>query len=211
MGSDKALVKLNGQPLLLHALRTLREAGLTASIAGGRPALAAYAPLIEDTREGHGPLSGICSALASTHVEWSVFISVDLPLLPASLLVYLLHHASITGRVVTVPAVNGFIQTFPVILHRSALPTLESELEAGRSGCFSAFKAAASTPALLSKEHFSGVEGPASLLSILPVESLLQCGQLTHPAALPPSRWFLNVNTPQNLLRAAVHSRISIA
>lgn len=193
MGGDKALVEINGDPLLAHALRTLRDAGLNASIAGGQPALAAFAPLIEDTRKGQGPLSGICSALASTEAEWAVFISVDLPLLPASLLEYLLQHARITGNAVTVPSVNGFAQTFPAVLKRSTLPALERELAAGRSGCFSAFKAAAKTP------------------SILPVESLLQCGQFAHPDALPPSRWFLNVNTPQNLHRAAVHYRPRIA
>jgi hypothetical protein len=34
------------------------------------------------------------------------------------------------------------------------------------------------------------------------VELLAQCGQVTHPAGLPPVRWFLNVNTPGDLHRA---------
>jgi len=34
MGADKALIQLDGQALVVRALNTVREAGLTASIAG---------------------------------------------------------------------------------------------------------------------------------------------------------------------------------
>ena len=41
MGEDKALVRLGGQPLVVHALGILRGAGLTVSLAGGSSAVAA--------------------------------------------------------------------------------------------------------------------------------------------------------------------------
>jgi molybdopterin-guanine dinucleotide biosynthesis protein A len=191
MGVDKALVLLDGRPLVDHALGILRESGLAASLAGGQAALAAFATVIEDGQPGLGPLSGICAALASTHVRWSVFISVDLPLLPASLLHFLLDHASTTGRAVTVPSVNGFAQTFPVVLDRAVLPMLQRELEAGRGGCFAGFQAAAAS------------RGEA--VTVVPVEPLIQCGQISHPWSLPAARWFLNVNTDQELRRAQIH------
>jgi molybdopterin-guanine dinucleotide biosynthesis protein A len=192
MGVDKALVLLDGQPLVAHALGILRDAGLAASLAGGQPELAAFAPLVEESHAGLGPLSGICAALASTHARWAVFVPVDLPLLPASLLQYLLGHASTTGAPVTVVSVNGFVQTFPAVLDRALLPALLKELEAGRRGCFSGFQAAA--------------ESLGHAVNSLPVESLLQCGQISHPSALPATRWFLNVNTAEDLRRATVHS-----
>jgi molybdenum cofactor guanylyltransferase len=192
MGADKALVLLDDRPLVDHALGLLREAGLAASFAGGQAALAALAPLIEDGRPGLGPLSGICAALASTDARWSVFISVDLPLLPASLLHFLLDHASTTGRTVTVPSVNGFAQTFPAVLDRAVLPMLQRELEAGRGGCFAGFQAAAASL--------------GETVKAIPVEPLVQCGQISHPQSLPAARWFLNVNTYQDLRRAQIHS-----
>jgi molybdenum cofactor guanylyltransferase len=166
MGEDKALVELAGQPLVVHALNILREAGLTVSLAGGSSKLLAFAPVIEDSTSDLGPLGGICAALALTPADWAVFVSVDLPLLPASLIAYMLAHARITGSPVTVPSVNGFPQTFPAVLNRAVLPVLESELKAGRGGCFSGFQAAA---AKLGQP-----------ITVLPVEFLAQSGHATQ-------------------------------
>ena len=191
MGADKSLVLLDGLPLLAHALGILREAGLAASVAGGQPALSAFAPLVEDNRPGLGPLSGICAALASTSARLAVFLSVDLPLLPASLVGCLIQHARITESPITVPSINGFAQTFPAVVSSAVLPTLEEELQSGRGGCYSAFQAAA-----------------ASLgepVTVLPVEKLVQCGQVAHSRGHPAARWFLNVNAPEDLRRAEIH------
>jgi molybdopterin-guanine dinucleotide biosynthesis protein A len=191
MGMDKALALLDDQPLAAHALQILREAGLAASVAGGQSALAAFAPLVEDSRASLGPLSGICAALASTSARWAVFIPVDLPLLPASLIGFLVRYAQTTGKAVTAASANGFAQTFPAVLDRAVLPVLERELEAGRRGCFSGFQAAA-----------------ASLgepVTVLPAEALVQCGQVSHPRDLPATWWFLNVNTAEDLARAQAH------
>ena len=122
MGQDKALLLFAGRPLVAHALSILTQAGLPASIAGARPsartALESFAPVVEDPESGLGPLAGICAALASTSARYAVFLPVDLPLLPPALIGFLLHHARITGRAVTVPAVAGFNQTFPAVLDR---------------------------------------------------------------------------------------------
>ncbi len=203
MGRDKALLLLDGRPLLENAVSILREAGLPALIAGASAGgaksagwfagvsapLASNAQIVLDAEPGLGPLGGIVSALVSTSAFYAVFLPVDLPLLPASLLVYLLRHARMTGRTVTLPAVGGFAQTFPAVLKRTALPALKAELEAGRSGCFSAFQAAAA--------------GTGEPLSVAATELLAQAGQASHPEAAPAARWFLNVNTPADLRRAS--------
>ena len=190
MGHDKALVPFAGQPLIVHALGILRAAGLQVSIAGARSGLASFAPVVEDlaSQAGLGPLAGICSALASSTVSRSVFIPVDLPLLPSSLIAYLLHHATITGAIITVPSINGFAQTFPAVIHRSALPILQSQLESGDRGCFSAFKM---TEASLNQR-----------VAVLPIEALIQSCQISHPEGIPAALWFLNVNSKHDLLRA---------
>jgi molybdopterin-guanine dinucleotide biosynthesis protein A len=185
MGEDKALVRLGGQPLVVHALAILRGTGLTASLAGGSSALAAFAPLIPDSQPGQGPLAGICAALASTSARLAVFLPIDLPLLPVSLIAVLIDHARCSGRPVTVPSVNGFAQTFPAVLDRIVLPELESELKAERLGCFSALQTAAANL--------------GSAISVVPVETLVQTGQVAHPECLPATRWFLNINAPEGL------------
>jgi molybdenum cofactor guanylyltransferase len=197
MGEDKALVRLGGQPLVVYALDILRGAGLAASLAGGSPGLAGFAPVVQDSRPGLGPLAGICAALASTSARLAVFVPIDLPLLPASLIVFLLKHARDTGRPVTVPSVNGFAQTFPAVLDGKLLTKLEGELQAGHLGCFSALQAAAAS-----------FGWP---MSVVPVETLVQSGQVAHPEGLPAGRWFLNVNSPEDLRLAREYFPAHIA
>jgi molybdopterin-guanine dinucleotide biosynthesis protein A len=193
MGQDKSLVLFDGQPMIAYSLAALGQAALPASISGGAPALAAFAPLIEDSHPGLGPLAGICSALASTGLRRAVFLSVDAPLIPASLVSLLVRHAAITGALITVASVNGFAQTFPAVLDRAALPALETELASGRLGCFRAFQAAA--------------DSRKETVAVVRVELLVQAGQIAHPLGLPAAWWFLNANTPEDLGRAQILTR----
>jgi molybdopterin-guanine dinucleotide biosynthesis protein A len=188
MGMDKALVEFRGQPLIVHALRILREAGMSASIAGARSDLKKYASVIDDFDAPEGPLGGICAVMEVTSVTKFAFVPVDQPLLPASLLRLLRFHALVAGNAVTTTSVAGFVETFPVILDRAALPALRAEFDAGRRGCFASFRVAA---AALGQQ-----------VSVVPAEVLVQVGQVSHPEGLPPSRWFFNVNSELDLRRA---------
>jgi molybdopterin-guanine dinucleotide biosynthesis protein A len=192
MGRDKALLEFAGRLLLAHALAIFDEAGIPAMIAGAAsPALRSlpvFAQIVEDASPGLGPLSGICTALSITSARHAVFLPVDLPFLPPSLLVFLLRHAQMTGSAVTVPSVSGFTQTFPAVLDRALLPALQNELNSKRYGCFSAFQAA------------SAALGQS--VSSVSVELLVQSGQISDPRGLPSVRWFLNLNTPDDLARA---------
>jgi molybdopterin-guanine dinucleotide biosynthesis protein A len=195
MGADKALVPFAGQPLIAHALGILRSAGLEPAIAGAGSDLSAYAPIIADASPHLGPLGGICAAMSSTAAQWAVFISVDLPLLPASLVRHLLFHAQITGAQVTIASLNGFPQTFPAVIHRDAQPTLLMELHHRRLGCLRAYQAVAD---LLARPN-----------TVLPVELLVQPGQVSNrdgsPAFSPAYSWFSNLNSPQDVARAEAH------
>lgn len=192
MGRNKALIEFAGKPLVAHALGILHQAGIPAMIAGAAPSarasLVAYAPVVDDLEPGLGPLAGVCAALAAASSRFVVFLPVDLPLLPPSLIAFLLLRAQITGRAVTVASVNGFLQTFPAVLDRSTLPGLERELHSEKHGCFSAFQAVA-----------AGLGQPIAGIA---AELLAQSGHVSHPLGLPPVRWFINVNAPQDLHRA---------
>jgi len=192
MGRDKALLEFAGRPLVAHALDLFQEAGITAMIAGtASPALRSlpiFALVVEDASPGLGPLSGICTALSIISARYAVFLPVDLPLIPPSLIVFLLRHARMTGSVVTVPSISGFAETFPAVLDRAALPALQNELDSQRYGCFSAFQVA------------SAAAGQS--ISSVAVELLAQTGEVFDPLGLPPVLWFLNLNTPDDLVRA---------
>jgi molybdopterin-guanine dinucleotide biosynthesis protein A len=204
MGKDKALVEFGGRPLVAHALDLVRGAGLPVFIAGARSPLELFAPVVPDVSPDKGPLGGICAALQSLkdssphpaaqalkpRTQYAVFLPVDLPFLPPSVLLYLLYHARITGLAVTLLSVMGFPQTFPVVLTPDSLPELERELSSGKGGCYAAFQAAAAAR--------------GENVCILPAEVLVQSRKITHPVALPVTRWFLNVNTPDDLRCASI-------
>jgi molybdenum cofactor guanylyltransferase len=190
MGCDKALIPLAGSPLIHHALGILRAAGLDPRIAGARSDLSSFAFALPDdpTRSGLGPLSGICSALGASSAPCAVFVPVDLPLLPFSLIAYLLHHAAITQSAITAVSIAGFTQTFPVVIDRGALSALQSCLQSKDRNCLRAFREAASAI--------------AKPLSLVPIELLLQSGQVSHPHGFPAALWFLNINSPDDLAHA---------
>lgn len=185
MGRDKALIELHGKPLVAHAVDVLRRVGLPVFISGTRDDLSRFAPVLPDSEPDRGPLHGLCRALATGDAELVAFTSVDLPLIPPELIKRLLAIAQTTGNQVTLVSVNGFAQTFPAVVRRDALPSLEEELHSGKGGCFAAFRRASTTcnQSLLAPH----------------VENLIQAGQIIHPAGLLPSRWFLNINTPADL------------
>jgi molybdenum cofactor guanylyltransferase len=197
MGRDKALVELAGRPLIAWALDALRGAELPAKIAGAVSELSAFAPVIADRETDAGPLEGICAALAVAESELAVFVSVDLPLIPAKLIEYLAWNAAMTGCMVTLASVNGYPQTFPAVVRRVALPALENELRNGVAGCFTGFQAAAARA--------------GEPVRVIAAESLEQTGRAEHPLGLPPARWFHNVNSPDELARAEEWLRCVIA
>ena len=90
--------------------------------------------------------------------------------------------------VVTVPSVNGFVQTFPLVIHRATLPWLREALEGGRGGCFQAFQAAA-----------AGLE---QMVRVLQMEQAVEDGRLHQLKEQPLKDWFLSVNEPADLARA---------
>lgn len=197
MGSDKALVLFARKPLIQIALENLREAGLHAKIAGYRSDLSSFAETVPDTYLESGPLGGVHAGLSSlsnstnltdlanSDTQWSVFLPVDLPLMPASLLACLLQRAQLTGAPITVARSNGRIQPFPVVLHCEVLPKIEQLLDAGSSACHAAWQ---TIPAML-----------GATLDTVSVESLHQCGQCRHPEAIPHAIWFQSANSPTEI------------
>lgn len=187
MGSDKALALFAGEPLIRIALSILECAGISGRIAGSRTDLSAFAQEIPDQMADIGPLGGVCAALTSSAARWNVFLPVDMPLLPATLLTALLRRAVITGAPVTAATLGGILQPFPVVLDRSALSPIRQQLSSGLSACHQAWRAI--------PDYLGGY------LDAVPVESLRQSGSCEHPQFLPPLYWFQGANTPAELAR----------
>jgi molybdenum cofactor guanylyltransferase len=190
MGRDKALLDFRGRPLIEHALDKLRSLGFAPCIAGNRPDLASYAPIIPDNYPGSGPLAGIEAALTSSKEDLNLFLPVDLPLLPVAFLHWITARARHTHALATIPRLQGRPQPLCSIYHRDLLPHIRAALAAGDAKVMRVITTAAA--ATQSQLDSFDTETIAPTLNPSP-----------WPAVPPLHRWFQNLNTPADLENAA--------
>ena len=86
MGTDKPLLKFCGRPMVEIAVAKLREFCAEVSIAGNRDDLARFAPVVHEQRIEAGPAAGVEAGLRAAEQAWTMFVPVDVPLVPAALL-----------------------------------------------------------------------------------------------------------------------------
>jgi len=131
MGRDKALLPVNGQPLLVQIANILASVAENPQLIApaGRYEDLGFRPL-HDLRPGCGPLAGIESALLHSRFEWNLVLACDLPFVTADWLQRLAETAlaaPIDTRLVTSGA-NPLL----AVWRKSALPVVQQALDAGQ-------------------------------------------------------------------------------
>lgn len=100
MGSDKAALILDGEPLWQRQLAKLRETGADEVFISGRadgPYAGAGVAVVEDLTPGVGPLAGLQAAMRHARNPWLLVLAVDLPDVPAAFLRKLVSKAMTVG------------------------------------------------------------------------------------------------------------------
>lgn len=82
MGTDKALLRFHGTPMVEVAVRKLQQVCEFVSVVGNREDLAGFAPVVRESRIGCGPVAGLEAGIAASQREWALFVPVDVPLFP---------------------------------------------------------------------------------------------------------------------------------
>lgn len=195
MGQDKALLPLNGIPLIAHALDLLGGIGLSARICGSRPDLAHFAEVIPDNFPDCGPLAGIEAALAASDAEMNLFLSVDLPGLPATFLRWLAARAAATEAVATIPVVGDRPQPLCAVYGRRLLEGIRRSLAGADCKVMNGIRKSAE--ALGERIDLFDVETVAAAL--IPGE---------WPSSPLVAEWFRNVNTPADYERLVLSLRL---
>ena len=87
MGTDKALIEVAGQPLVLLAASRIAEVCGKVSIVGDPAKYGKFGlPAIADRFPGQGPLAGIEAALRTTDTDWNLIVACDMPALEPAIL-----------------------------------------------------------------------------------------------------------------------------
>jgi molybdopterin-guanine dinucleotide biosynthesis protein A len=172
MGVDKATLLFCGRPMIEIAVEKLRSFCAEVSIAGNRDDLAGFATVVHETRLESGPAAGVEAGLRAAKQDWVMFLPVDVPLVPAD-----------------------WLQRWAEdVLHQSDRGLQASNLfvEVNQPAFCMLRRECA--------ESFSqGLEsGERKLSRLLRLSGLHE----TYEPSSANSRWFLNINTPQDLAEA---------
>jgi molybdenum cofactor guanylyltransferase len=175
MGADKALLPLDGEPLLGHVIARLRPLVSEILIIGDNAG--AYRrfgiPVVPDPRPDQGPLAAIRTALLSTAAPAVFCCACDMPFLEAALVDHLLGLVA-PGVAAVVPRVRGEPEPLCAVYTPAALPGIDAETAGGGRQ----------------------IRGALARVSTRYVdESELR-------ACDPELRSFVNLNTPEDLARA---------
>ena len=131
MGSDKALLPWGEETLLTRALATAQAVCSRTVICGPRSRYGKFGPVIEDAEPGRGPLAGIQSALHATETDLNLILSVDLPLMQAEFLAWLLQQARLGDQMITAPEAVGRMQPLCAVYNRQVRHSVDAALAEG--------------------------------------------------------------------------------
>jgi molybdenum cofactor guanylyltransferase len=182
MGRDKAMLELDGRPLVEQTLNKLRSLDLNPRIGGSRPDLARFAAIVADNCAHAGPLAGIEAALAASDSDLNLFVPVDLPGIPAAFLRWLIRRAETSHALATIPRYGNRPQPLCAIYSQRLLPGLRLALGAGNLKIMDAIRQSASAL--------------GEFIDAFDVESVAAASPAEWPSDSRPADWFRNVNTP---------------
>jgi molybdopterin-guanine dinucleotide biosynthesis protein len=138
-GTPKALAPVEGEPMLLRAVRLLRTVADPVLVSTGVPELAALVPgaAVPDRRPGLGPLAGLDALLREARARslpGLLVLGCDMPLVPPALLVRLRTAAlESPGEAVVVASGEGWPEPLCGWYPVSILPEVARRLEEARS------------------------------------------------------------------------------
>jgi len=131
MGANKALLSLNGIPLLQRTKQVLETICTNVFILGSRELYGGFGDCYEDVYPNCGPLGGIHVALLHSKTHFNLVTAVDTPFLMPEFLSYMLERAMQSSAMVTAPQIGGYAEPVCAVYSRDFLPIAATALKAG--------------------------------------------------------------------------------
>ena len=132
MGVPKALLRLNGETFLEHAISVLRFLcqDIIIAIQPGQllPEIK-NCKIVTDEQPGLGPLAGLVASLAASKDDWHLALACDLPLMRGEVLRLLTERE---GEDAVVPRVGGRLQPLVAAYSRACLEPGREALQSGQ-------------------------------------------------------------------------------
>lgn len=132
-GSDKALIEIEGRPLVLRLAGIARQAAGSITLVGP-PARYEHLglPVIPDTHQDIGPLAGILAALDHSVQPWNLVLACDMPHLTAVFLELLFTRAEQGYQQACLPvSPGGRDEPLCAVYAKGAAEAIRFEIEKG--------------------------------------------------------------------------------
>jgi molybdopterin-guanine dinucleotide biosynthesis protein A len=131
MGSPKALLRFDGEPLIVHLARKLSKlfTDLVVVAAPGQDLPPLQAKIVRDEIAYQGPVGGIYYGLRASAAEFSFVTSCDVPFLESRLVAHLT--SLIDGHDAVAPYWENRFQPLCGVYRRTVLPHLKAQLDRG--------------------------------------------------------------------------------
>jgi molybdopterin-guanine dinucleotide biosynthesis protein A len=186
MGRDKASLELAGRQLGERAVDRLKMLCSRVVLCGTSLERLPTLPVLPDELAGEGPLVPLVAALEDSARRGkdtlAVVLAVDLPLVPWELLQWLVSRAHVSGAWATVPLVEDRPQPLCAVYHAALAEPLRKALQNSERKLMRAVESGCATSADIDLFDLAQVMPPSRREAV--------------------SGWFLNVNTPEDLLAA---------
>jgi molybdopterin-guanine dinucleotide biosynthesis protein A len=132
MGRDKALLQLDGQPLLLRQLDLLRPYVGSVAVLGSAGAYDFLTdPVVPDRTPGRGPLAALLTGLEHACADWSIFLACDIPLLSSEFIELLIHVMAKSHADAIVPLIRSRWQPLCGAYRKSSIRGIREVLDEG--------------------------------------------------------------------------------
>lgn len=130
MGTDKALLLVQDEPLLKRMIRLISPFCKTIAISGQNIEYTGFnVEMVPDLYTERGPISGIVSALNHTTTEWNLLVGVDVPFINEELIQYLI---SCIGQYdCIIPEHEGGIEPLIGLYNKQIFPIIEEMISQG--------------------------------------------------------------------------------
>ncbi len=128
MGTDKALIRLNGKTLMENAIEICKPVCSAILISSNNPKHKNFGfAVIPDEINNCGPMSGIYSCLNKSETDWNFIISVDTALIPEDFVHFLI---SETGEFdAVVPIHENGKEPLVALYRKNCVPVIQERIE----------------------------------------------------------------------------------
>jgi molybdopterin-guanine dinucleotide biosynthesis protein A len=132
MGRDKALLELDGVPMIVRMARLAEPHVDSVTVVGPPERYAHLNPrVVADHRQGAGPLGGIVTALAASSSHWNLILGCDLPYLTAEWLVWLIAQTPDSPAQAVVPESKRGLEPLAAMYREDCAVAFSAALERG--------------------------------------------------------------------------------